>query len=80
MRYVRDKVTKINARQIKSQVEKLLATALDPDDLANKVKSMAGINGTEVVGEMAHMHTVIDALPTSMVEALYTGFINDLYV
>ena len=75
---MRAKANPIDLAGVRAQVRGLLeglgAGAVD------QLKSMAGMEGTEVPQHMALINTVMDALPDEIAERLLTEFINDLYV
>jgi glutamate/tyrosine decarboxylase-like PLP-dependent enzyme len=60
--------------QVRGLIEALGSNAVD------QLKSMAGMEGTDVPQHMALINSVMDALPDEIAERLLTEFLNDLYV
>ena len=64
---------------VKQQIDALLQ-AMPEDEIATAFYQLAGIEGSELPGEMAFINTVLNILPPKIAEEMLLTYFNDLYV
>lgn len=58
----------------------MLIESMPEDEIAGAFYQLAGIEGSQLPGEMAFINTVLSVLPPHVAEDMLTEYFNDLYV